>query len=64
MNRMENLSRVLKKIIKRLSFVTQFEIKFLLPFTYCRKVLGKMLAYMSRLAYISQWVTLASLGVV
>ena len=30
--------------IKRLSFITQFKIEFLLPFTGCRKVLGKMLA--------------------
>ena len=26
----------------RLSFITQFKIEFLLPFTDCRKVLGKM----------------------
>ena len=26
----------------RLSFITQFKIEFLLPFTGCRKVLGKM----------------------
>ena len=43
----ENLSRVFKKTnkkknIKRLSFITQFKIEFLLPFTSCRKVLGKM----------------------
>ena len=25
----------------RLSFITQFKIEFLLPFTSCRKVLGK-----------------------
>ena len=25
-----------------LSFITEFEIEFLLPFTSCRKVLGKM----------------------
>ena len=29
--------------MKRLSFITQFKIEFLLPFTGCRKVLGKML---------------------
>ena len=28
--------------MKRLSFITQFKIEFLLPFTSCRKVLGKM----------------------
>ena len=26
----------------RLSFITQFKIEFLLPFTGCRKLLGKM----------------------
>ena len=44
---MENLLRVFqkqkkKKYIKRLSFITQFKIKFLLPFSDCRKVPGKM----------------------
>ena len=28
--------------MKRLSFITQFKIEFLLLFTGCRKVLGKM----------------------
>ena len=28
--------------MKRLSFITQFKIEFLLPFTGYRKVLGKM----------------------
>ena len=28
--------------MKRLSFITQFKIEFLLPFSGCRKVLGKM----------------------
>ena len=47
MNRTENLSMVFQKIkqkqnTKRLSFVTQFKIEFLLPFTGYRKVLGKM----------------------
>ena len=28
--------------MKRLSLITQFKIKFLLPFAGCRKVLGKM----------------------
>ena len=44
---MENISRVFKtkKIYtKRLSFITQFKIEFLLLFTGCRKVLGKMLS--------------------
>ena len=27
---------------KRMSFITQFKIEFLLPFTGCRKVLEKM----------------------
>ena len=32
-----------KKIhMKRYSFITQFKIEFLLPFTGCKKVLGKM----------------------
>ena len=40
---MENLSRVLQKQEKKnMSFITQFKIEFLLPFTSCRKVLGKM----------------------
>ena len=52
MYRIENLSRVFqkqktknKKKIKnrkRLNFMTQFKIEFLLPFTGCRKVLEKM----------------------
>ena len=28
--------------MKRLSFITQFKIEFLLPFTGCRNVFGKM----------------------
>ena len=44
---MENLSRVFQKQkreknMKRLSFITQFKIEFLLPFAGCRKMLGKM----------------------
>ena len=47
---MENLSRVFQKKnkktkqknMKRLSFITQFKIEFLPPFTGCRKILGKM----------------------
>ena len=31
-----------KKHLKGLSFITQFKIQILLPFTGCRKVLGKM----------------------
>ena len=31
-----------KKHMKKLSFITQFKIEFLLPFTGCREVLGKM----------------------
>ena len=43
---MQNLLMVFqkKKHMKRLSFITQFKIEFLLPFTDCRKVLGKMSA--------------------
>ena len=32
-----------KKNMKRLSFLTLFKIEFLLPFTSCRTVLGKVL---------------------
>ena len=43
---MEHLSRIFQKRkkqnMKRLSFITQFKIEFLLPFTGCRKVLRKM----------------------
>ena len=45
---MENISRLFqkqkrkKKHLKKLSFITQFKIEFLLLFTGCRKVLGKM----------------------
>ena len=48
MNGMENISSVFqrqkrkKKRMERLSFITQFKIEFLPPFTDCRKVLGKM----------------------
>ena len=48
---MENLSRVFqkqkrkKRHMKRLSFITQFKIEFLLPFNGCRKVLRKMRDY-------------------
>ena len=31
-----------KTHMKRLSFITQFKIELLLPFTSCRKLLGKM----------------------
>ena len=45
---MENLSRVFqkqkrKKTHEEIEFITQFKIEFLLLFTGCRKVLGKML---------------------
>ena len=45
---MEYLSRVFldkhtKKYLKRLSIKTQFKIELLLPFTGCKKVLGKSL---------------------
>ena len=44
---MENLSRVFqkqkrKKHMIRLSFIRQFKIEFILMFTRCREVLGKM----------------------
>ena len=44
MNIIENLSRVFqeKQHMKRLSFITQFKIEFLLLFTGWRQVLGKM----------------------
>ena len=47
---MENLSRVFqkqtkKKHMKRLNVITQFKIEFLLLFSSCRKVLGKMPFY-------------------
>ena len=53
---MDNLSKVFEKFFKkreknmtRLSFITQFKIEFLLPFTGCRKMLRKMSAiYMDR----------------
>ena len=38
----EKLTRRVKQ--KRLSFITQFKIEFLLPFTSCRKVLRKISA--------------------
>ena len=31
--------------MKRVNFITQFKNEFLLPFTGCRKVLGKMPDY-------------------
>ena len=31
-----------KNYMKRLSYITQFKIEFLLPFTGCRKVLGNV----------------------
>ena len=42
-----NLSRVFqkqkrKKHMKKLSLINHFKIEFLLPFSCCRKVLGKM----------------------
>ena len=49
---MENLSKMFKKQKKkkksmnRFSFMTQFKIEFLLPFTGCKKVFGKMPAFM------------------
>ena len=54
MNRTKNLSRNFKtkkkkkhmKILK----ITKFKIVFLLPFTSCRKVLGKMPAFFAKLA--------------
>ena len=50
-NRMENLSSVLKrkkkkKNMKELSFTTQFKIEFLLLFTSCRKLLEEMPEYL------------------
>ena len=51
---MEDLSRVFQKTkqnMKRLSFITQFKIVFLLAFTGYRKVLGKMVAFVSKSVY-------------
>ena len=31
-----------KKHVKKLSFITQFKVRFLIPFTSCRKVLEKV----------------------
>ena len=46
MNRIANLSEAFqkqeKRHMKRLSFITQFKIEFLLRLTGCREVLGKM----------------------
>ena len=45
---MENFSKEFQKQkketkhMKKLSFITQFKIEYLLSFTVCRKVLGKM----------------------
>ena len=36
------VSKTRKKHLKGLSFITQFKTEFLLPFTVCRKVVGKM----------------------
>ena len=57
---MENLSRGFqkqnrkKKHMKGLSFITQFKIEFVLTFTGCRKVLGKMPAS-SLFSLFSTW---------
>ena len=40
--------------MKRSSFITQFKIKFLLPFISCRKVLGKMPACINFIKQVSQ----------
>ena len=42
--------------MKRLSFITQFKIDFLLPFTGCRKVLGKMPEFMDKLKQSASWI--------
>ena len=57
---MENLSREKKNIkekkdMKRSSFITQFKIEFLLPFTSCGKVLGKMPDIYSKLSDGDNW---------
>ena len=45
-----------KKHMKRLSLITQFKIEFLLPFTGCRKKLGKILnIYIYIYIYISKF---------
>ena len=59
---MENLSRVFQKQtnkkthMKRLSFITQFKIEFLLPFTGCRKVLAKMPALLPTIGESTKYV--------
>ena len=35
--------------MKRLRFITQFKIEFVLPFTGCRKALEKMLGFVDNL---------------
>ena len=42
--------------MKRLSFITQFKIEFLLPFTNCREVLGKMPGFMENLKKYGCWI--------
>ena len=53
---MDNLSRVFQiqsKInMKRLSFITQFKIQFLLLLTSCKQVLGKMSAIKASKSFI------------
>ena len=41
-----------KKHVNRMSFITQFKIEFLLPFTGCKKVLGKMPVYPQKFCYV------------
>ena len=41
-----NFSKEKKKNMKRLNFITQFKIEFLLSFLGCRKVLGKIPEHM------------------
>ena len=41
--------------MKRLSFITQFKTEFLLPFTGCRKLIGKMPAFTTHRKTVCQF---------
>ena len=45
---MGSFEEKLTKRVKEMSFITQFKIEFLLPFTGCRNVFGKMHANKSK----------------
>ena len=64
---MENLSRVIQKQTKKhrkwLSLITQFKIEFLLPFTSCGKVFGKMPEQSVESNWIEKFKAIASLPI-